>query len=433
MRLFKFFIGFLLFLAIPVIFVYLDRTAHLNEISIATGGKGGGYYASALKYKKILEKEGINLKIVTTGGSIDAQQRLINGEVDYAFVQGGTEIKDRGIKALANIAYEPVWVFYNDKNITSLHDLVGKTIAVGGKGSGIYPVAKKLLNEIGIDANNSNFLHLSSEDASFQLQSKTIDAMFYVASPNSKLVKKLLSNSDIFLLHFEDAQTFRQYFLNKNQDYQILILEASGFDLKESIPSTLHTLLSVKTLIATINAPKEMTRLLMKAIDQTHRQAGIFQKENTFPNTSMLEFEQDVASVEYFKEKIHFYEENFDFWTAQSLNKLHNFVMLYLLPVLMLFAFFVEVIVPTINWYSSRKIITWYDKINELDTGIEHLGLEEARAKKDILEQMLHEVRNKDDIPTSHMEEFYTLQNQIANISNDIQKRIDFLLGREAI
>ncbi len=428
MRLFKFFIGFLLFLAIPVVFVYLDRTSHDKEISIATGGKGGGYYASALKYKKILEKDGINLKIVTTGGSIDAQQRLIDGEVDYAFVQGGTEIKDKGMLALANIAYEPVWVFYHDKNITSLHDLMGKTVAVGGEGSGIYPVAKNLLNEIGIDTNNSEFLHLGSADASFQLQSKTIDAMFYVASPNSKLVKKLLSNNDISLLHFKDAQTYRQYFLNKNKDFEIITLEASGFDLKERIPDTSHSLLSVKTLIATIDAPKELTRLLMKAIDQTHSGAGIFKEENRFPNASMLEFEQDIASVEYFREKTYFYEDNFDFWTAQSLNKLHNIVMLYLLPILMLFAFFVEVIVPTINWYASRKISTWYYKINRLDTGIEHLGLEEAIVKKDILEQMLHKIRSKDDIPTSHMEEFYTLQNQIANISNDIQKRIDFLL-----
>ncbi len=430
MNLFKFFITFLLLVAIPFIFVHFDKDSHVKEISIATGGKGGGYYASAQKYKEILEKDGINLKIVTTDGSIDAQQRLINGEVDYAFVQGGTEIKDKEMLALANIAYEPVWIFYTDKNITSLHDLIGRTIAVGGKGSGIYPVAKNLLNEIGIDANNSEFLHLSSGDASFQLQSNTIDAMFYVASPNSKLVKKLLSNSDISLLHFVDAQTYRQYFLNKNQDFQILILEASGFDLKESIPDTAHSLLSVKTLIATINAPKELTRLLMKAIEKTHNGAGIFQKENTFPNSSMLEFEQDNASVDYFKEKRHFYEEKFDFWTAQSLNKLHEFGLLYLLPILTLFAFFVEVVVPTINWMRRRKIVAWYDKVNDLDTGIELLNLEEARQKKIILEDMIHHVRNQDDIPATHMEEFYTLQNQIANILNDVQKRIDELTGK---
>jgi len=427
MRFLKLIIGFLLLLAIPAIFVYIDKGAHAKEVSIATGGKGGGYYAFAKQYKEILEKDGINVKLVTTAGSIDAQNRLINGEVDYAFVQGGTEIKGKGLKALSNIAYEPIWVFYNDKNITSLNELKGKNIAVGVKGSGIYPVATNLLYEVGIDEKNSKLSTLKNSDASFSLQAKTIDAMFYVASPNSKLVKKLLSNDEISLLNFKDAPTFRQYFLNKNKDFQILTLQASGFSLKENIPATTHKLLAVNTLIADKNSSKEMTRLLMKAIEKVHNGAGIFKKENTFPNASMLEFEQDEASVDYFKEKIHFYEENFDFWTAQSLNKLHNFGMLYLLPILTLFAFFVEVIVPTLDWIKRRKIIVWYDKINDLDTGIELLTLQEARDKKIILENMLHEVRNQDDIPATHMEEFYTLQNQIINITNDVQVRINEL------
>jgi len=425
MRIFKFLIGFLLLLAIPMVFVILDRMNHPKEIRIATGGKGGGYYAFALEYKKLLEKDGVTLKIITTGGSIDAQKRLLRGEVDYAFVQGGTEVQDEDIVALANIAYEPIWVFYHDKNITALSDLAGLKIAIGGKTSGIYPVAKNLLQGIGIDANNTALLTLSNAAASAQLQSKTIDAMFYVASPNSNLVKTLLNDNAISLLDFRDAQTYRQYFLHKNQDFQILTLEASGFDLKASIPANRHALLSVKTLIATTRANDEqITRLLMKTLARVHSHAGVFQKENTFPNASMLKLAQATASTQYFNEKTHFYEENFDFWTAQSLNTLHNFGMLYLLPILTLFAFFVEVIVPTIDWINRRKIIAWYDKINELDTGIELLTLKDAQTKKVILEDILRDVRNQDDIPATHMEEFYTLQNQISTILNDVEKHI---------
>ncbi len=427
MRFFKFFIIFLLLLSIPILYVYKDRINHVKEISIATGSKSGGYYAFASKYKEILAKDGITLNLVTTAGSIDAQNKLINGEVDYAFVQGGTEINGKGLKALANIAYEPIWIFYNDKNITSLNDLIGKNIAVGVKGSGIYPVAMNLLNEVGIDENNSELLNLSNDDAAFSLQAKTIDAMFYVASANSKLVKKLLSNDEISLLNFIDAQTYRQYFLNKNRDYQILTLHQSGFSLKDSIPNSEHKLLAVNTLIADKNVSSEMTRLLIKALDKVHKNAGMFKKENTFPNASMLPFEQDEASVDYFRERTNFYEEKFDFWTAQSLNKLHNFALLYLLPLLTIFAFFVEVIVPTMEWIQRRKIVKWYDKINKLDTGIELFTLEEAKRKKVILEDLLHQIRNQDDIPATHMEEFYTLQNQVTNIIKDVQLRINEL------
>ncbi len=425
MRTLKFFIGFLFILLLPIAFVFIDRTQHKDEITIATGGTDGGYYAHAQKYKTLLAKEGIELKIVTTYGSLDAQIKLLKGEVDFAFVQGGTEILGKDILALANVAYEPVWVFYSDSNISSLVDLTGAKIDVGVKSSGIYPVAKKLLSAVGIDSNSSEFVHLKNSDASFALQAKDIDAMFYIASANSKLVKKLLNNSDIHLMDFKDADAYKQYFLNKNQNFQILKLAASGFDLKNSIPKSEHTLLSKTTLLVTLNESDDMTRLFMKVIDKVHSKAGIFHKEHTFPNASMMAFEQHEASVEYFKEKEHFYEKFFNFWTAQSLSSLHTFGLLVLLPILTIFAFFVEVIVPTLSWYERRKIIKWYAKINELDTGIENFTLDEAKSKKDILEKMLCEVRNQDDIPSTHMEEFYTLQNQIINIIVELQKRID--------
>lgn len=427
MRFLKLFVIFLLLVALPVGFVLIDSTLHKKVISIATGGKGGGYYATSLKYKKILAKDGINLKIVTTSGSIDAQNRLIKKEVDYAFVQGGTEITGKGIKALANIAYEPIWVFYHDKNITKLDDLKGKKVSVGKTGSGIYPVAKNLLNEMGIDENNTDFLHINNSDAVLKLQAKKIDAMFYIASANSQIVRKLMRNRDIFLMNFKDAETFRQYFIRKDENFQILRLYASSFDLKDNIPKNSYTLLAKNTLLATIDAPADITRLLMKTVEQVHNGAGLFHKEDTFPNSFSLPFAQDEAAKNYFYEKTNFYEKHFDYWTAQSLNKLHKFGWLYLLPLLTIFAFFVEVIVPTLEWMHRRKIIKYYDKINHLDTGIELLTLKEALKKKVVLETMLHQVRNQDDIPAAYMEEFYTLQNQIVNITNAVQRRIDEL------
>jgi len=425
MRFLKLLIIFLIIVAIPVFFVIQDKASQRKEYSIATGGKSGGYYANALKYKKILAKDGVDLKIVTTAGSIDAQNRLINKEVDFAFVQGGTEIKDKGLQSLANIAYEPIWVFVSDKNITSLDKLLGKKVAVGKIGSGIYPVAKVMLNELGIDKNNTKFLHLSNSEASSKLKAKEIDAMFYVASPNSKVVKSLLGDKNISLINFKNAGSFRQYFIKRGEDFQILQLYSNGINLKDKIPAEDYILLAKNTSIATRgDISDEIVRLLMKAIDKIHSQAGLFHKEGTFPNSSMLAFPQHVGAKNYFKQKSHFYEEHFDYWTAQSLNKLHDFILIYFLPVLAIFGFFIEVVIPTMDLITRRKVIKWYDKINEIDTGIENFTLQEALEKKAIVEDMLHTVRSQDDIPAHHMEEFYTLQNQIANILDEIEKRI---------
>jgi TRAP transporter TAXI family solute receptor len=418
---------FILFLSIPVLFVYVDKVDHKTKVTIATGSKSGGYYVYAKIYKELLKKEGVDLEIVTTDGSIDAQKRLISGKVDFAFVQGGTEMLGKDILALANVAYEPIWVFTHDKSISSLSDLIGLKIAVGMESSGIYPVAKKLLNANAIDMNNSYILHMSHEEAKFELQSHDIDAMFYIASANSKLVQEIMNNPDIHLLNFKNASTYQQYFLQQQQNFHILKLYIGALDLAQTIPPTAHSLLAKKTILTTINASDKLTRLMMQIAEKVHYKATMFNKENYFPNTKMLNFKQHKASIKYFENKQHFYEGFFDYWTAQSLNKLHKFGLLVLLPLLTLFAFFVEVIVPSINWYTRRKVIKWYDKVNELDTGIEKLSLKEAKIKLARLNQMMDAVRDQDDIPATHMEEFYTLQTQITNITNAVQKRIDLL------
>ena len=415
----------LIILLIPILFVAIDRNLHKNKITIAVGGVDGAYYSYALKYQKLLKKEGINLKILTTQGSLEAQSKLLNKETDFAFIQGGTELKNKGLLALANISYEPVWVFYNDKNITSLSGFKGKKIAVGGKKSGIFPVATMLLLANNIDKNNTQLVHVSSKDAMRELQIKNIDAMFYVASVDSKLVEKLMLNHTIGLMDFTNsADAYKQYFLKNREGFYILKLEASGFDFRKNSPKTPHTLLAKKTILATLDASDKMNRLLLKIADKVHQDAGMFHKEYTFPNALMLNIEQHSASIEYFKDREYFYEKLTDFWTAQSLNYLHNLVLIFFLPILMLFAFFVEVIVPTAHWYSRRKIVVWYDKINAIDTGIEQLSPKEAKTKREEVEQILQKVRAMDDIPAFHMEEFYALQNQISNILDDLQKII---------
>ena len=47
-----------------------------KEINIATGSVHGQYYQTALKYKKLLEEEGVKVNILTSLGSIENIQLL---------------------------------------------------------------------------------------------------------------------------------------------------------------------------------------------------------------------------------------------------------------------------------------------------------------------------------------------------------------------
>ena len=183
-------------------------------------------------------------------------------------------------------------------------------------------------------------------------------------------------------------------------------------------------LLAKTTLVATReDVSDDMVRLLLKTMKKVHRSAGMFHEENEFPNVDKLKLKQHEASIDYFQKPETFLEKYVSFWLAQTLQGLYTFVLFFFLPMITLFAFVVEVVIPTYAHYSRLKINRWYYLVNEIDTGIDNLSKREIDEKIAFLKQLLLEVRATDDIPAIHMGPFYTLQNQIVNIVGDLKKR----------
>ena len=417
---------FIILLLLPILYILLDRNAHPQTIKIAVGAKDGGYYKDALEYKNELQKDGIMLELVITKGSIDAQEKLLKHEVDFSFIQGGTELPH--VIALANVEYEPIWIFYNDNEITDLKSLKGKSIAISQKGSGILPVAKELLNLVGINGFNSQLKFLPNNEAVEALKAKEIDTMFYIAAPNAKLITELMNIPDIHLMNFKESESYRQFFIQKHKYFHIVKLYKNGFNLRKHIPNKEHTLLATTAILATTkHANDEMVRLMIKVAKRVHHDMGIFHDENIFPNVSMLTIKQHSASKYYFRKQSNYYEENYSFWTAQTLTKLQNITLKYIFPFVTFFAFFIEVLLPAYHLYTRRQLNAWYESINRIDTNIENLNLQELKGHRLRLQSMLSEIRATDDVPAVHMEIFYTLQNQIVNILDDIDKRIELL------
>jgi len=412
----------LLLFILPIAYILIDSSLHKDKIKIAIGAKDGTYYRDAIEYQKELKKEGIELEIVPTKGSIEAQVMLLNSEVDFAFVQGGTE--NSRVLALANVEYEPIWIFYNDKNICDLKDLKGKKIAISERGSGIRPTAIELLNLAGINGFNSEFKNLANHEAMEQLKNNQIDAMFYVASPHGSLVPKLMMLPNINLMTFNESESYKQFFIRKDKNFHIVHLYANGFDIQKHIPKTKHTLLASTAILATYKSSNDMARLMLKVAARVHSHVGIFHEEDTFPNASMFAISEHEASKQYFQEKKHYYEEHYGFWTAQSMYRLQNFTFRFILPIVTLFAFFIEVFVPAYNLYTRRQLDKWYYTINEIDTEIENLNLEDAKYKREVVHDLFLEIRRTDDIPATHMELFYTLQNQMVNVLNALDEHI---------
>ncbi len=417
---------FIILVLLPILYIAIESNNHKKVIKIAVGSKVDAYTQYAKEYAKEFKKEGVTLKLVETKGSVQAQEFLQSGKVDFAFVQGGTEYPD--IYALANIFYEPIWIFYKGDEISDLKELKGKRLAICEKGSGILPVTLNLLDSVGINGFNTHFKYIPSAKAYEELKNNKVDAMFYIASADAPFLKRLMSLPHIHLLNFmETSNSYKQFFVKRNRYFEIVTLYKNTFDMQQQIPKQDYKLLAKNTLLATYNASDKMVRLMLKIAKKIHSKVGVFHDENTFPNTSLLKVKQHPASKNYFREPTNYYEEHFPYWIAETLNRADNYFFRFILPLIALFAFFIEVVLPTFDLYGRRKINRWYSRINGIDTEISTISLQEAKSRREKLRKLLAEIRNTDDISASHMADFYTLQNQIVNILDALEKRIKAL------
>ena len=407
-------------------YIVWDSNKHLKTVHISVGKPMGAYATYAKAYKKELKKYDVDLKIIYTDGSMEAQSKLMNGKTHFAFIQSGTQQKSQYKKplVLANIAYEPIWIFYKDKNITSIEDLKHRTVNLGNKNSGTYPIASQLIHLIN---KNTKISFYNAKDAFNQLIQDKIDAMFYVIGIKSSRLQSILHSQNISILNFEYAQSYRKFFIQREEYYEIVTIEANAIDLIKKIPKTSKTLLAKTTMLVTKNASEEMSRLFLKVAQQVHSKMGFIKSEHTFPNVKNLKLPQSKASKAYFQESEHRYERVWymkeHFWLAQTFKKLEDMVM-SVIVLLGLIGFFIEVIYPISKIFTRRKINRWYKKVNRIDSKIDTLSLEELKDRRVILEDTLTEMQDNDNIDPIHLEAYYSVQHQITNIIEDFERRI---------
>lgn len=170
-------------------------------ITIATGSTEGTYFQIAQDIRRIAEKEGIAIEIVTTGGSFDNINLLGAGKVDLAIMQldvlrfaaeimkreAGLDILQEAKVAL-NLYLEEIHVITSNPAIRSLDQLQGKKVAVGPEKSGSALTAEVLLAGFGLQVDR---VFDPPEDAVKKLEQGAIDALMFIGGAPVPAFQKL--------------------------------------------------------------------------------------------------------------------------------------------------------------------------------------------------------------------------------------------------
>jgi len=194
--------------SLAMILVLLCANAALAlDMGIVTGGAKGTYYQFGLNMQRLVQQNGINLKVANSTGSVEniyavykrpnTQLGLVQSDV-LAFVSRVQT--DPVLKRIAQ-KIKLVFPLYNEEvhlvgrnDIVDFDDLAGRKVAIGQEGSGTYLTAK-LLFEIS-EIEPAELLAIGTDDALSELKAGRIDAMFYVAGVPVKLFQDNVSERD---------------------------------------------------------------------------------------------------------------------------------------------------------------------------------------------------------------------------------------------
>lgn len=394
------------------LFLYFD-SATPNTITITTGPVGSSYQRSAEKYKKILAKEGITLKIIPSEGSVDNLKKLLNPKtaVDVGFVQGGqvngTNVDN--LVSLGSVNYQPILIFYRGKPKTLLSEFKGQRLDIGPPGSGTHEIALTLLKANGIEPGSDTAFVDSPASAPLQaLLDNQVDALFVMGdSTSSDAIRQLLRSQDINLFNVSqaDGYTRRFNYLNK------LEMPKGAIDFGKNLPAEDVSLVGPTVeLVARNTLHPALSDALLEAAQQVHSKAGLFRKRGEFPAPQEHEFRISSDAARYYTTGKSFLYRTFPFWLASLINRIIAFVVPLALLLIPAFK-----IVPAIyRWRMQSRIYPWYETLLEIEreafrVPIDNESLGKLLGKLNHIEFTINTLK----VPASYGDMFYGLRGHI--------------------
>jgi TRAP transporter TAXI family solute receptor len=397
-----------------------------KSIRFASGLSTGAYHAFATEYRNRLSPMGLQVEVLDTKGSIDNFERLIRGEAEVAFAQGGTyslvaEKDTKGVlRGLAAVYLEPLWVFYRaERPVNELADFKGKTISVGPAGSGSEVVSKLLLEQDGINAGNATLKNLSTAEARQQLQDGKLDVAMFVSSYKDPTITELQKQPQIHLLSFRRDVAYARQF-----PYLTPVKLAEGvLDLQYNIPSEDKMLLAPAALLVCREDlhPQVVDQILKaaKAIHQTH---SLIDPPLKYPSLDGVDLPVHEAAETYMKSGEPFLSQVLPYWLVRLILRMK----ILILPLLAVWVPFLKVLPMIYAWRVNRILHHHYAVLREVETNIAHAERpEQLRGWLQELDAMRTQMEGLSrKIPARLQRDVYDWRLHVALVRSEVVERL---------
>jgi TRAP-type uncharacterized transport system substrate-binding protein len=396
-----------------------------HTLTMSGGPKGSSYEIDAEKYRAILARNGVSLKIIPSAGALQNLDRMSDphSHFDIALVQAGiTETARKGhdtsdLVSLGSMFYQPLTVFYRGRRpISRLSQLAGKRIAIGKPGSGTRLLALALLDANGIDLNGrTQLLDLEGELASQALLDRRVDAIFLSGdSAPTATIRALLHTRGIRMFGFPQADAYTRHFPYLHE----LQIPEGTFDLGANLPAKPLTMLAPAVeMIAHSDLHPALCDLLIEAAQEVHGGAKLLQTADEFPNTSTT-YPLASEAERYYKSGKSIAYRYLPFTLASLVTR----IVVLLLPIIIILIPGLRFLPSLYRWRVDSRIHHRYAELMALER--ESLGTLSPQRHAELLER-LEEIERSvilRKIPGSHADQIYQLREHIAFVRNNLAR-----------
>lgn len=392
-----------------------------DTLTIASGGTSGAYYAFAQKYKEILAREGVTLKIEVTSGSVQNLEMLRSGKIDAAFLQSGIgrQQEDDVLYSLGSLYFEPLWVFHRgDAEINLLNGLKGRTIAIGGVGSGTRTFVEPILARNGVTRQNTRIRDSGGKPSADALRRGELDAAFYIASAESPIIRELIEDPSLELMTFERAEAYTRHYLYMSR----VILPRGMVNFETDVPAVDKTLLAAAaTLVIHDNLHPALRTLLLRAMTEIHGPGGLFERPQQFPSVKYLDFPLSDKARRYIEDGPSLLDRYLPYWVADMLVRLS----ILLLPLVTLMIPLMRIVPPLYKWRMRSRIVRWYKEMVAVEAQVRSAETAEEREAAFARLEEIDEDVSEVNVPVGYRDMHYTLRFHIDLMRNMLHRKTD--------
>jgi TRAP transporter TAXI family solute receptor len=400
----------------------LMRPAPPKEIVMATGPVGGAYHGHALKYREILERDGVTLNLWASGGAVENLRRLSEpgSTVDVAFLQGGIagRSSDGALQSLGAMYLEPLWIFHRGgAQIGMLRHLRGKRIAIGDEGSGTAALALTLLQDNGLAEPPTTIINVGGAAAADMLVSGNIDVAFFINDAHSPIVQRLVHEPGVSLLSLDRAEAYvrQRYYLTH------LVAPRGVLDLQRDLPrEDVHMVATTANLVVKEDLHPALAYLLLRAATEIHGQPSLFNKLHAFPAPDDTELPLSAEATRYYKSGAPLLQRYLPFWAANLTDRL----LVLLVPAIAILFPAMRLLPALYRWRVRSRIYRWYARLKEFEIELEEdpsrVGLQAMLAKLDAIDDAVHNI----ETPLAYSENLYVFRQHIDLVRQRAQARL---------